>query len=215
LGTLLFSLTVGIAFALQLNQDLRFRAFYRTVLTIPWVVSQLTAGLLWVWVLDPRFSPYSSMLGTIGIKLAPLLTDPHRAMPTLIQANTWRTYPLVMVLVLAGLQAIPRELFESARIDGATNYQMLQSITLPLLRTTLLVAIVLTTIYSFELVTLVFIMTGGGPAGATDVLALQVFKETLRFYRIGIASAEAVVILLVNAAFAIVYIRTLRIEREQ
>jgi ABC-type sugar transport system permease subunit len=131
-------------------------------------------------------------------------------MPALCIANAWTSYPLVMVLILAALQTIPTELTDAARIDGATYWQRFRFVTLPLLRQSTLVAAVLTTLHAFNNVTLVLVMTGGGPAGTTETFALRIFQEAFSFYRLGLAAAGAVIVLVLNVVFNVSYRNILR-----
>jgi multiple sugar transport system permease protein len=213
-GTLLFSLPLGTSFALLLNRELRFGGVYRTILIMPWFVSQLITGMLLVWLLNARFGPVSYLFSSIGLGFPDVITDTRYAMAALVQANTWRSFPLIMVFVLAGLQAIPRGILESAQIDGAGPWLTLWKITVPLLKNTFLVSIVLTSLNTIEMVTLILIMTGGGPAGVTDVLALQVFKEAFLFNHADMASVAAVVIFMVNIFFTLGYLWILRMGKE-
>jgi multiple sugar transport system permease protein len=212
LGTLALTMPLGIGFAVLLNQPIRFRAFFRTVLIVPWIVSQLVTGLLWMWIYDGRMGPLTGVMRSLGLD-GSALTDPQWAMPALMLTNIWHSYPLVMVFTLAALQTIPSDVIEAARIDGATAWRRFWDITLPLIRNTVLVALVLTTLHTFNTVTTVLIMTGGGPAGATEVLALRVFKEGFQFYRMEVAATAAVVIFLLNIAFSLAFVRVLKSER--
>jgi multiple sugar transport system permease protein len=213
LGTLALTMPLGVGLALLLNQDIRFRTFLRTVLMIPWIVSQLVTGLLWMWLLDGRVGPVAHALKQIGVSISGPLTDTTWALPSLIVANTWHSYPLVMVFTLAALQTIPAEVKEAARIDAASSWKRFIHVTLPLVRNTVLVALVLTTLHTFNTVTTVLIMTGGGPAEVTEVLALRVFKEGFVFYRMEVASAAAVLIFGLNILFSLAYIKVLRSDR--
>jgi ABC-type sugar transport system permease subunit len=213
LGTLAITMPLGFALALLLNRDMPLRATFRTILVLPWVVSQLVTALLWMWLLNNRFGPVAYSLGELGISFPSMLTSTTLAMPALVLANSWGSYPLVMLFAIAALQTIPSDLLDAARIDGASGWQSFWNVTFPLIKNTVLVALVLTTLTSFNMVTLILLMTGGGPAGATDVLALRIFKEGFQFYRMGMASAAAVVIFLINIVFTILYIRVLRAER--
>lgn len=214
LGTIAVTTPLGFVLALLLNRSIRFRGFFRTVLILPWVVSQLVTALLWMWLLNNRFGPLAYSLSEVGIGFPNPLTSTALAMPSVILANAWRSYPLVMIFVIAALQTIPSELLDAARIDGASRWQTFWHVVFPLIRNTVLVALVLTTLHTFNMVTLILVMTGGGPVGTTDVLALRVFKEGFQFYRMGVASATAVVIFLLNLAFTLVYVRVLRAERK-
>jgi multiple sugar transport system permease protein len=212
-GTLALTLPLGIGLALLLDRPVPFRGFFRTLLMVPWIVSQLVTGLLWLCLYDGRLGPISHLLSQAGLDIAGPLTDARWAMPSLILANTWHSYPLVMVFTLAALQTIPGEVREAARIDAQSAWRRFWHVTLPLIRGTVLVALVLTTLHTFNTVTTVLIMTGGGPAGATDVLALRVFKEGFQFYRMEVAATAAVCIFVLNIVFSLVYIRVLRGER--
>ena len=212
-GTLAVTMPLGVGLALLLDRPMRFRTFFRTVLMVPWIVSQLVTGLMWMWLYDGRVGPISHLLKQVGVKIAGPLTDTQWALPSLVLANTWHSYPLVMVFTLAALQTIPAEVREAARIDAQSAWRRFWHVTLPLIRNTVLVALVLTTLHTFNTVTTVLIMTGGGPAEVTEVLALRVFKEGFQFYRMEVAATAAVVIFALNILFSIAYIRVLRSDR--
>jgi ABC-type sugar transport system permease subunit len=214
-GTLTLTLPLGIGLALLLDRPIRFRTFFRTVLMVPWIVSQLVTGLMWMWLYDGRVGPIAHLLKQVGLNISGPLTDTTWALPSLMLANTWHSYPLVMVFTLAALQTIPAEVREAARIDAQSSWRRFWHVTLPLIRSTVLVALVLTTLHTFNTVTTVLIMTGGGPAEVTEVLALRVFKEGFQFYRMEVAATAAVVIFALNILFSIAYMRILRADRGQ
>ena len=209
-GSVALALPLGFGLACVLNQPIRFRGFFRTVLILPWLVSNLVVALLWAWLLNGQFGPIAYLVSLMGGQMPNAVTSPAYAMPALIVANVWHSYPLVMVFVLAALQTVPAELYEAARIDGASAWQRFRLITLPMVRNTTLVVLVLTTLHTFNNVTMVFIMTGGGPVGSTETLALRVFLEEFKYYQTGIASAAAVVIFSLNLLFSLAYVRVLR-----
>lgn len=212
-GSLVFIMPMGVGLALLLNRPIRFGTFFRTILLLPWVISQLVTGLLWLWLYDGRLGPVADAVQRLGLSFSGPLTDPDWALPSLILTNAWHSYPLVMIFTLAALQTIPSETLEAARIDAPSAWQRFWHVTLPLIRKTVLVALVLSTLHTFNTVTTVLVMTGGGPVGATEVLALKVFKEGFQFYRMEIAAAAAVVIFALNIVFTLAYIRVLRTER--
>lgn len=209
-GSLAISMPLGFALAMLLNLPLRARGLIRTVLIIPWLVSNTVAAILWAWILSAQFGPVSPMISALGFTMPNPLTSESLAMPALILCNTWGSYPLVMVFVLAALQTIPTELQEAAKIDGANNWQRFRHVIFPLVRNTTLVTLVLTTLHSFNNVSIVLIMTGGGPVGATDTMALRVFEEGFKFFRTGLATAGATIIFALNILFTIAYLRVLR-----
>ena len=210
-GTICVSTPIGLGFALLLNQPIRYRAWFRTILIIPWLVSALVGALLWAWLFNPNFSPVIQALEAIfHTRMPSLLTSFDLAMPALIVAHSWSSYPMIMVFCLAALQTVPNDLLEAAEIDGANRWQRFVNISFPHVKSTILVALVLTTLNTFNHVTMVLVMTGGGPVGATETMALRVFLEGFKFYRMGTACAGAVVIFGVNILFALAYARILR-----
>lgn len=211
-GSLAVAMPLGFGLALLLNLPLRARGLIRTILILPWLVSNTVAALLWAWILSAQFGPVAPVLASFGLTMPNPLTSPTLAMPALILCNAWGAYPLVMVFVLAALQTIPQELQEAAKIDGASGWQRFRHVVFPLVRNTTLVTLVLTTLHTFNGVSIVLIMTGGGPVGATDVMALRVFEEGFKFYRMGLATAGATVIFALNILFTVAYMRVLRGE---
>lgn len=211
-GTVAIALPLGFALACALNRPVPFRGTLRVILIAPWLVSNLVAALLWGWLWNPQYSPIIQGLQKLGLPTPDMVTDPNAAMAAVILCNAWASYPLVMVFVLAALQTIPREVIEAAHIDGATPWQRFRRITLPMVSSTTLVALVLTTLHAFKNVEIVLLMTGGGPAGTTDTMALRVFQEGLQFFRMGVASSGAVIIFVTNVLFTIAFMRVLRSE---
>ena len=209
LGSLAIALPLGLALALATSRPLPLMEFFSAACMVPWVISQTAAALLWVWLLDPSFGPVNYLLEQVGIGRINFTATPETALPTLIWVNAWMTYPLAMILFTAGLQTIPSELYEAARIDGASPWVSFVSITLPLLRSTALSAAIILTLYYFTMVTLILILTGGGPIQSTEVLSLRVFNETFQYWRVGVASALGLVIFLFNAAFSLLYMRVI------
>ena len=180
-GSLFGAITLGLLLALVLNQRLPLTEWFRTICALPWVISQTVTALLWIWLLDPSFGPINYLFDTLGIGRFNFIANETTALPVLIAVNVWMSYPFAMILLLAGLQTVPNELYEAARIDGASIFQIFLRITLPILRNTLLATCFMLTFYYFTMVTLIFIFTGGGPVGSTEVLSLRVFNETFLY----------------------------------
>lgn len=209
-GTVALAMPLGFLVAISLNQDIPFRGLLRTILIFPWLVSSLASALLWLWILNAEFGPIAYLFESAGLRMPAVLNHPQWAMPAVILANAWASYPLIMVLVLAALQTVPAELLEAARIDGASAWGRFRHVVFPMIKNTTLVALVLTTLHAFKNVELILVMTGGGPLGETQTMAFKVFQEGFRFYRTGIAAAGAVTIFLVNIAFTLAFVRVLR-----
>ncbi len=214
-GSLLLVLPFGLIVAILLNQPVGGRGLLRALIILPWVISQTIIALLWSWLLNPDFGPAIYLLQQFGSAKLTLLSDVRTALPTLIGVNVWGSYPMATVLLLAALQTIPQELKDAARVDGTSRWQHFVHITFPFVQPTLLVATILLTLLYFNMVTLVLILTGGGPVGATEVLSLRAFKEGFDFWRIGFAASLGMVIFLFNILFSLLYIRLLRQESLQ
>lgn len=202
----------SIGVALLLNEPIRFKAAFRAIIILPWAVSHTIIALLWGWILNPDFGPGVYMAEMLGLGRVAPLSDPHTALVTLIGLNAWGSYPLAATLFLAAVQTIPGELSEAAAVDGASPWQHFWLITLPIIKPTILIATVLLSLQSFNMVTLVFILTGGGPMGATEVLSLRTFNEAFQFWRIGYSTALGMCIFVVNVVFSLIYIRLLNRE---
>ncbi len=209
-GSVGLAIPFSLLLAVVVSRPLPFRTTIRTLLLLPWVISQTIGGLLWAWLLNPSFGPVSYALGRAFDAHIAFFQDPAYAMAATIVANVWQSYGLGFVLLLAALQTVPRDLLEAARMDGATKRQMLFSITLPLIRPAIAIAAIMLTLHSLNMVTMILVLTGGGPAGATETLSVRVFNEAFQFQNMGLASAIGVVIALLNVVFSIAYLKVLR-----
>lgn len=208
-GSLALVLPFGLAVAILLNQPVRFRSAFRAAIILPWIVSQTIIALLWGWLLNPDFGPAIYLLQGLGIGKVALLSEPVFALPTVICINVWGSYPLAAILLLAALQTIPPDLLDAAQVDGVSGWQKFSRITLPLIRPTLLVVLILLSLLYFNMVTLLFTLTGGGPLGSTEVLSLRTFDEAFQFWRVGYAASFGMVIFAMNVGISLLYIRLL------
>ena len=211
-GTVVLAVPLGIALALVLNKPIPFRGFFRVVLILPWLVSNLVGALLWAWIGNPQYGFVPYLLGKIGVTMPNIITDPTAAMGSVIIASVWASTPLVMVFVLAALQSIPADLIEAARMDGASPWRRLWRVTLPMIRNTTLMALVLTSLHAFKSVEIILVMTSGGPNGATETMATKIFHEAFTLIRIGVGSAGAVTIFVLNLLFTMAFVRVLKSE---
>jgi len=211
-GSLALSLPLALGLALLLHRPFPGRALFRTILILPWVVSQLLTALLWRWIDSPLLGPVAYVLGQLTGTRVDLLGDPGTAMTGVIVANVWRTFPYAMILTLAALQTIPEELYEAARIDGAGRWNLFRFVTFPVIQNTFLIATIILTIHNFNMIELPLVLTGGGPVNRTEVLGLRVYREAFTLFRFGFGSAIAMVMFVVNIAVSLVYIKILRAE---
>ncbi len=196
-------IVLALLLALTLNAKLRGIAVLRTAFFIPVVSSWVAVALLWSWLFNPRYGLVNYLLGQIGIEGPGWLFDRSWAMPAIILTSVWKDLGFVMVLFLAGLQAIPGDYYEAASLDGAGGFERLRSITLPLLAPTTFFVTVISIINSFQVFDQVWVMTEGGPAGATSVLVERVVKHAFSYGEMGYAATISWVL------FALVFVVTL------
>jgi ABC-type sugar transport system permease subunit len=209
-GSIVLTIPLAMVFALALNEPIRFRTFFRTVLIIPWALSQSVTGMLWAWMLNPSYGPVKYLFEKFGFDNAVFLSNPDGAIWILVLENTWMSYPLAMVLFIAALQTVPGELYEAAKIDGCSALRSFWHVTLPSIKGTIMTTTIMTTLQFFNIVTLIYVMTGGGPMGSTRTLSVMVFLEGFFNFRLATAAAVGMVIFFLNIVFSLSYIRVLR-----
>jgi multiple sugar transport system permease protein len=195
IGSVLLKLLVGLIMALVLNQPLVFRGLWRGLLLMPWVAPTVVTALSWRWILDLT-GVLNLVLRDLGLMTSsiPWLAQYGTAMFSLILVNTWRGFPFFGITLLAGMQAIPQELYEAAEIDGATVWQRFRYVTLPSLRTVILVVTILSIIWTFNDFSSVWLLTGGGPGHATDVFATYTYKLGFVTSRLGYGQTVSVIL---------------------
>jgi multiple sugar transport system permease protein len=210
IGSLILVIPYSMGVALMLNRPSPWRGLFRTVVILPWVVSQTITALLWGWLLNADFGPITyAIQAIIGEKLS-LLSSPMSAMGALILVNVWASYPLGTLLFLAALQTIPKELYEAARVDGASPFAQFWYVTIPMVRSTILVVVIQFTLQYFNMVTLIYVLTGGGPLSTTQTLALRVLKMSFEEWDLGRGAALGLMLTLINLAFSLLYTRALK-----
>ena len=213
LGSTALAIPIGMGLALLLHMKIRLKAVFRMVLVLPWVISQVITALLWKWILNIQFGLTRLVTDALGLLPIDFVGEFETAMPTLILVNVWRTFPFAMLLLLAALQTVPRELHEAAEIDGAGAWSRFRHVTLPLIKSTVLVVAIMLSLSHFNHVDLPLILTGGGPLGETRILALAAYEEAFVLNKMGYGSAIAVVVFAVNILLSLVYLQLLRTER--
>lgn len=179
----------GLGLALALNQKLAGRSFFRAAYFLPVVTSWVVVALVWKWLLNPTNGLVNTILGAVGLPQPGWWTDPNWALPAVILSSAWKDLGFVMVIMLAGLQAIPQDVLEAAWADGANGWQRFWRITLPLLSPSTFFVVVISLINGFQVFDQVYVMTGGGPSGSSQVVVGQIYDLTFRYGRAGEASA--------------------------
>ena len=209
-------LVLGVALAILLNQEIRGRAIYRALLILPWAMPQYITALTWRGMFNFEYGAINLMLRSLHLPPVSWLSSTTGAFVAPIIANIWLGFPFMMVIALGGLQAIPKELYEAAAIDGAGWWFRLRRITLPLLKPVLVPATVLGTIWTFNNLNVIWLVTNGGePADKTHILVTYVYKAAFHYYRYGYAAAFSMVIFAILLGFVIYFLRANREEEDR
>jgi multiple sugar transport system permease protein len=209
-GVILFGLIV----ALLLNTKVRSANALKVIILLPWAIPAVVAGLMWKWILNSDFGIFNGILYALGFieSYIPFLADPVLAKISLILAHIWKEGPLAAIFFLAGLQLIPHELYESARIDGGGGWRIFRFITLPLLRPILLVVIVYETLTAILTFDLVYVLTGGGPGDSTSLISWFAYAEIFKALNLGHGVALSIIIALITLGLIFLYLRALKTE---
>jgi ABC-type sugar transport system permease subunit len=204
----------GLSVALLMNSKIRLATPLKVVILLPWALPAVVSGLLWRWILNADFGILNGMLYAVGLidNYIPFLADPTLAKASLVMAFIWKEGPLVAIFFLAGLQLIPDELYEAARIDGGAGWRILRYVTLPLLRPIFLVVAVYETMTAILTFDTIYVMTGGGPANSTALISWFAYAEIFKSLNLGHGVALAIIIALITLVLIILYLRVLRTE---
>ncbi len=213
-GSVALQFIIGLAAALIINEVFWGRGLARALLLVPWAMPAVVGAFSWKWMWHGEYGVVNHILKTLHL-------IPHNinwlggistAMAACIITNTWRGFPFMMIMLLAGLQNIPKELYDASSIDGASVGQELRYITLPLLKPVILVTTLLAGIWTFNNFAYIYILTGGGPGGKTDILVTFIYKQGFRFFHFGYAAALSVALFFMILAFSLLYIKIMRLE---
>ncbi|WEX76746.1 sugar ABC transporter permease [Sinorhizobium numidicum] len=207
-ASVLLQFAFGLILALLLDKPFHGRAVAQALVFLPWAVPSFLAGLNWAWLFNPVVGPLPHWLYALGLMSQPvnILSDPQLAMWGPIIANIWWGIPFFAITLLAALQAIPRDLYEAASIDGAGAFQRFLSITLPFLAPTIAITILLRTVWISNFADLIIVMTNGGPADRTQIVASYIFTQAFKRLDFGYASAIALVLLALLLAYSLLIV---------
>ena len=208
-AALLVPTSIGLALALALNSKFRGSHIFRSIFYFPAVLSLAVVGLIWTWIYHPDLGLANQLLDALGLKALKRnwLSDPNIAIYPVILAATWNAVGLPMLLFLAGLQTIPPELHEAAKVEGAGPLQRFWHVTFPLLRETTLIVLAITSINALKAYDIIYAMTNGGPANRTQLLSTWMYFLTYNYNEVGLGTAIAIVLFSITLIFAIPYIR--------
>ncbi|WP_245850942.1 carbohydrate ABC transporter permease [Paenibacillus herberti] len=207
--TVILDLVIGMSLAIVLNRNIRFRGFFRSIIMIPWAIPTIVSALIFMWIYQGDYGVLNYVLTNLGIIDDNInwLRSTDYALSSIIVVAVFRQTPLVAVMLLAGLQGISSSLYEAARIDGANGWQVFRKITLPMLKPVIGSVALIMIVNNFQMFTLFFTLTNGGPAGATTSLAIHTYITAFSQYEMGKASAIGVIWLLLLFAFSMVFTR--------
>jgi len=216
IGSVAGAYCLALSLALLVNIDIQGRKFFRALFLLPWVVPEVSTALLWKWLYGDEFGILNFILKSLGIISSPVLwlADPNLAMPSVIAVQIWKLYPVMFIVLLAALQNVPKELHEAAIIDGANSRQRFWYITLPFIRGTSVITTLLASIWSFQNFDIIYLLTGGGPAGVTKVLATLMYQKAFWGSEMGYAAAIGVLMLVVLLLLSIAYLFAYKVQKD-
>lgn len=213
-GTLVPAFAIGLVAALLFNKSFPARRWLRSLLLMPWAVPGVIVSVNFLWMFDASFGVINSILRRLGLLSTDLawFVDADTAMFAVILPTVWKSFPFFAITMLAALQSIPLTLYEAARVDGATAWQQFVHVTWPGIRGPAMLAVLLNTLWTFREFDIIFVTTGGGPAGATETLGILLYREAFSSFRFGTASAMGVLMIIVAALVVLIGFRWLREE---
>jgi multiple sugar transport system permease protein len=205
-------LVLGLAIALFVHREIRGQNMLRAALLTPMVITPAIVGVMWSIMFQSQIGPLNWLLSLVGLPAVGWLTSPDVAMISLIITDVWHWTPFMFLLSLSALQMIPADLYESAEVEGASRWQALTEITLPMIRDTLVVAVILRSMEAFELFAEPFVMTGGGPGNVTETVSMHIYKSAFLFFQMGYAGAMVVVSIAILVAVYSLYWRHIKFD---
>jgi multiple sugar transport system permease protein len=202
-------LVIGLFIALLLNSVTAGKALLRILILIPWMIAPVVTATTWRWILNEHYGIVNAMLIAVGILKEPVpwLSSIQYALPAVTIANIWMRFPYVMIMLFAGLQGIPEDLYEAASVDGANWLRQLFSITIPSLKYIIILTTLLDFVHAFRLFDLSSVMTGGGPINASEVISLFVYRHAFQYIDFNYSSAVAMIVFFITTIFSVVYLR--------
>jgi len=210
-GGVAICVPIGVALAIALRRGGWAVGIVRTCILVPWVTSEVVVAITWRWIFNRTYGPGAFIFTELGLgKFPDFLGTPTFALITLTLVNVWRSLAFPMLMSLAALQAVPKELEEAAAIDGAGRWQQVRYVLLPMITPVLIVTFIVLTINYFNMAVLVMLLTGGGPLYGTETLGLRLYKEAFTYFNIDTAAALTLFMLVINFALAVFYFRALR-----
>lgn len=207
-GVTVMQFCLGLVLALLLNHQFRARSLFRSLAIIPWVMPGIVVAVVWRFLYADDFGMINVSLRSLGLDglTRAWLANATTALPAVMVAGAWKGFGFYLVMLLAGLQAIPGELYEAARLDGANRAQLLRDITLPLLRPVILMSVILGSIWTSNYFEAIYVLTGGGPARLTETLPIYIYKTAFQFFHLNLAIAGSIILLFIVMVLVTTYL---------
>jgi ABC-type sugar transport system permease subunit len=210
IGFVVLATLLGLIIGLLLNKPIKGISLFRTAFIVPLVVPIVATGFIWVTLFNPFFGIVDRILAAVGLPRVDWFNDPHAALVTVILFSTWQHFGQNVILFLAALKGLPKDLLEAAEIDGAGPFKRVKSIVLPMLVPSIALIVVLTTIAALQVFTQIYVLTGGGPVGSTTTAAFYIYSQAFTLYNTGTADALATILFIITIAITILQMRVLR-----
>ncbi len=195
---------IGVGLALLLDRNIRGMSLLRTIFILPMMIAPIVVGLMWRYMYHPTIGIFNRTLNALGFESIPWLSDSSWALSSIIIADVWQWTPFIFILSLAALQSLPKSTLEASRIDGATQWQQILYIKIPLMMPVLIVTLLLRLIDAFKVLEVILVMTNGGPGLSTEILALRISRTASEFRELGVAAAMSNLLLVVLLALTLV-----------
>jgi len=211
-GAVALEFVIGMGIALLLKRPLKGMSFFRVALLVPMIVPPVVVGLTWRLMYHPELGLINTFLAKIGLSTPAWLSEPSTALFSVMLVDVWEWTPFIFMVLLAGLTGLPKEVFEAAKIDGASSWQIFVRVTLPLLEPLILIVLIFRTLDVIKTFDTIFILTGGGPGLSTEVLSLYIYRIGFRFFRMGYASTLSLLLLVISIIIINILIKTMKTE---
>lgn len=214
--TIVIKIVIGFIMALLLNGELYFKKALRFLILIPWAIPQVVVAILWTWILDGQYGYLNYYLQKFGLveEVIRWLSDPNLALISTSIVDAWIGIPLITMIFLSGLSSIPDSLYEAAMVDGANLFQRFRYITLPAMKKVFLIALTLTTIWTFNSFNVIYVLTGGGPMDATETMMIKIYHEAFGKYNLGMSSTLSIIVFIILIILSILYWKQINRDEE-
>lgn len=214
--TIAIKIVIGFIMALLLNGELYFKKALRFLILIPWAIPQVVVAILWTWILDGQYGYLNYYLQKFGLveEVIRWLSDPNLALISTSIVDAWIGIPLITMIFLSGLSSIPDSLYEAAKVDGANLFQRFRYITLKAMKKVFLIALTLTTIWTFNSFNVIYVLTGGGPMDATETMMIKIYHEAFGKYNLGMSSTLSIIVFIILIILSILYWKQINRDEE-